>query len=135
MPPGPGTLAALPPAPFRVLYPEEYSQRRLLNVSDELSSLSRAEEGCAEPARRALELLAAVEGGCSADPAADMREVAALAGELLRIVTDPQTRHWDSWRYDRGNAEHAIRWAVRAAERFEEGGGALTQEYRMRLDN
>ncbi|MFG2847447.1 hypothetical protein ACGF12_30405 [Kitasatospora sp. NPDC048296] len=130
--PAPATLAALPLAPFRVLHAEEYSERRLLNVSDELSSLSDV-DGCSESARRALELLGAVEGGCSADPAADMRKVAALAWELLRIVTDPQSRHWDSWWYDRGNAQHAVRWATRAAERFEEGGGALTKEYRRWL--
>lgn len=122
-------LAELPPAPFRVLHPEEYTERRLLNVGDELSSLSRV-EGCAEAARRALVLLAGVEEGRSADPAADMGEIAGLAEELARIVSDPA--HPDAWsgRYDRANAEHAARWARRASGRFAEGGRALAKEYR-----
>ncbi|MET9402665.1 hypothetical protein [Kitasatospora sp. NPDC002965] len=129
--PSAAVLAALPAVPFRVLYPEECSERRLLNVSDELSSLSRV-AGCAEASGRALGLLAEVEAGRSKDPAAAMREITGLAEELLRIVTDPQGPNWESRRYDRGNAEHAARWATWAAQRFEEGAGALTEEYRGR---
>ncbi|MFJ9167349.1 hypothetical protein ACIRN5_23605, partial [Lysinibacillus fusiformis] len=132
--PSASALAELPPAPFRVLQPKEYSERRLLNVSDELSCLGKV-DGCTGYSRRALELLASVEDGCSVDPAADMREIAGLAEELVRVVSDPDHPEFWSRRYDRSSAEHAVRWATWAAERFADGGGALTEEYREVLQH
>ncbi|MEV7177868.1 hypothetical protein [Kitasatospora sp. NPDC093679] len=125
------TLAGLPGTPFRLLFPAEHTARRLLDVSDELACLRRR-PGCAA-AERALVLLAGVEDGSSREPAADMRRIADLAGELGRIVAVPETRDWRHWAHDRRLAEHAQAFAARAAERFEAGGGALTEEYRAQL--
>ncbi|MEV7123952.1 hypothetical protein [Kitasatospora griseola] len=127
-------LAGLPPVPFRVLHPEEHEARRLLNVSDELSCLGRV-EGCANFSRRALELLAGVEAGRSTDPAADMATIAGLAEELLGVVSDMAHPEFWSRQYDRSSAQHAVRWAAWAAERFAGGGGALTEEYRKVLQH
>ncbi|MQS17478.1 hypothetical protein F7Q99_36165 [Streptomyces kaniharaensis] len=127
--PTPEAAAALAPAPFRLAHPEEFAQRRLLDVMDELASLSRV-PGAEEAAGEAIGLLSGVEEGRSADPEADMRRIAELAGELCRIVGDPGAQDWRSQQYHHRVADDAQRRAQRAAERFAQGGGALSDAYR-----
>ncbi|MFD9690389.1 hypothetical protein ACFXPX_36740 [Kitasatospora sp. NPDC059146] len=119
------TAAAFPPLPFRHRDPQEAEARRLMGgeIGDELASLSRR-PALPDRATRALEVLAGVEDGTSAAPAADMREVAEAAEAIRAATVAAEFDEHRSFYASCARAAHIL--ATRYAERFEAGGGRLT---------